>query len=35
MVPGAVKLLHHKEKEKDNGDHEGCRLGLKPAPDES
>jgi len=24
-----------KEKEKVNGDQEGCRLGLKPVPDES
>jgi hypothetical protein len=24
-----------KGKEKINGDQEGCRLGLKPAPDES
>jgi hypothetical protein len=32
-----VKLLHHKEKdnrEKINGDQEGCRLDLKLAPDE-
>ena len=30
-----VKLLHHEKEGKINGDQEGCRLGLKPAPDES
>ena len=28
MVPGTVKLLHHKKKVNINGDQEGCRLDL-------
>ena len=35
MVPSTVKLLQRERKGKINGDQEGCRLGLKPAPDES
>ena len=35
MVPSTVKLLHRKKERKTNGDQEGCRLGLKPAPDDS
>jgi hypothetical protein len=35
LVPSTVKLLHRKKEGKNNGDLEGCRLGLKPAPDES
>jgi len=36
LVASTVKLLHHKEQEKTlNGDQEGCRVGLEPAPDES
>jgi hypothetical protein len=30
-----VLKKREKEKEKINGDQEGCRLGLKPAPNES
>ena len=30
-----VKLLHRKKERKTNGDQEGCRLGLKPAPEKS
>ena len=35
MVLSTVKLLHREKEGKFNGDQEGCRLGLKPAPDES
>ena len=35
LVPSTVKLLHREKDGKINGDQEGCRLGLKPAPDES
>jgi hypothetical protein len=35
LVPSTVKLLHRKKEGKINGDQEGCRLGLKLAPDES
>jgi hypothetical protein len=31
---GTVKLLHQKKKKRINGDQEGCRLDLKPSPDE-
>jgi hypothetical protein len=34
LVPSTVKLLHREKEGKINGDQEGCRLGLKPAPDE-
>ena len=34
LVPSIVKLLTAKRKGKINGDQEGCRLGLKPAPDD-
>jgi hypothetical protein len=34
LVPSTVKLLHHEKERKSNGDQEGCRLGLKVAPDE-
>jgi hypothetical protein len=30
-----MKLLHQKNKEKINGNQEGCRLDQKPLPDES
>ena len=35
LVPSTVKLLHREKERKINGDQEGCRLGLKPAPNES
>jgi len=35
LVPSTVKLLHRKKEREINGDQEGCRLGLTPAPDES
>ena len=35
LVPSTVKLLHREKERKINGDQEGCRLGLKPAPKES
>jgi len=36
LVPSTVKLLHRKKKRKKiNGDQEGCKLDLKPSPDES
>ena len=35
LVPSTVKLLHREKDGKINGDQEGCRLGPKPAPDES
>jgi hypothetical protein len=35
FVPNTVKLLHREKGKKINGDQEGCRLGLTPAPDES
>jgi hypothetical protein len=35
LVPGTVKLLHQRKKENINGDQEGCRLDLKPSPDEN
>jgi hypothetical protein len=35
VEPGTAKFLHHKEKNKINGNQEGCRLDLKPAPDDS
>ena len=34
LVPSTVKLLHREKEGKINGDQEGCRLGLKLAPDE-
>jgi len=34
LVPGTVKVLQQKKKKKINADQEGCRLGLKPSPDE-
>ena len=35
MVPSTVKLLHCEKEGKIYGDQEGCRIGLKPAPDKS
>jgi hypothetical protein len=35
LVPSTVKLLHREKEGIINGDQEGCRLGLKPASDES
>jgi len=35
LVPGTIKLLYQEEKKEINGDQEGCRLDLKPSPDES
>jgi hypothetical protein len=31
---GTVKLPHKRKAKSTNKDQEGCRLGLKPAPDE-
>ena len=35
LVPGAVRLLYKYNKKIINEDQEGCKLGLKPAPDEN
>ena len=34
LVPSTVKLLHQRINKKINRDQEGCRLDLKPSPDE-
>ena len=33
-MPSTVKLLHQRINKKINRDQEGCRLDLKPSPDE-
>ena len=35
LVSGTVKLLHQRKKKKDQWGQEGCRLDLKPSPNES
>jgi len=35
LVRGTIILLHQENKKNINRDREGCRLDLKPSPDES
>jgi hypothetical protein len=34
LIPSTVKLLHREKERKNQWGLGGCRLGLKPAPDE-